>query len=887
MIVEELALRNYRCYEEATVGFEPGVTVVQGRNGSGKTSLLEATFVALYGSDALDSDEVLADVVTNGAEEGSVSLGFRQAGDRYRVTQEFRMADDDRATTRKSVLERNGEQLGDDGITSTRREIQSLLRMDAEAFVNCAYVRQGEINKLIEASPEERQRVIDELLQLGTLEEYRERASDARVGVKRVRRRLEDRIEDLGEQIDEIEEREPHEALAALEERRDELEEAISERETALENAREEERELEATVEDHEEIREELEEVAETVDELKEAIHEHEQEKEEHREAIAEREERIEELEEEIDEALAEEDADDAEAALAAAEDALDDVEDAIADAEAAVEGAETEREGLADRIGDLQDRREAVASRVEEAEQAVEDADAALDEVDDEIASVRDEIENIAVEDPVEDARETVEEAKDERAELVARVEALDDAIASDEELVEQGVCPTCEQEIDGDHRHDAIAEKREERDELADEVEDVEARIEALERRLERAREREELEDELERLEQRREDLEERRDESAERRDDAAEERDEVEKALEEAREGEEEIEEALEEHRDRLEELAEEREDAEARVERCEALVVDAERVEELERAIAEHEKDVERLDDAIEEKTERLADLRERRSALEDELGDMALDEVRERLAKIERYVDEKSEQKAALEAELRGDPDDPGDDGVIGRIGERRNAIERLEALRERRDGLEDDLAGVASLHEETEELEAMYRDLRAELRRTNVRRLDELLGEIFDMIYTSDSYAGVELDEDYELTVYEKDGEPLDPKHLSGGERAVFNLSLRCAIYRLLVEGIGGGATPLPPLILDEPTTFLDDQHVARLIDLIRTMHHDFGVEQVIVVSHDEELLDAADHRIAVEKDPTTNRSTVRVEEESGDAMARLGAATD
>ena len=109
--------------------------------------------------------------------------------------------------------------------------------------------------------------------------------------------------------------------------------------------------------------------------------------------------------------------------------------------------------------------------------------------------------------------------------------------------------------------------------------------------------------------------------------------------------------------------------------------------------------------------------------------------------------------------------------------------------------------------------------------------------------------------------------MYQKDGTPLDPEQLSGGERALFNLSLRCAIYRLLSEGIEGSA-PTPPLILDEPTVFLDSGHVSKLVELIESMT-EHGVEQIVVVSHDEELVGAADDLVAVQKDPTTNRSSV------------------
>jgi len=67
--------------------------------------------------------------------------------------------------------------------------------------------------------------------------------------------------------------------------------------------------------------------------------------------------------------------------------------------------------------------------------------------------------------------------------------------------------------------------------------------------------------------------------------------------------------------------------------------------------------------------------------------------------------------------------------------------------------------------------------------------------LERTLNETFELVYGNDAYSHIELDGEYVLTVYQKDGEPLDPEQLSGGERALFNLSLRCAIYRLLSRG--------------------------------------------------------------------------------------------
>jgi exonuclease SbcC len=64
----------------------------------------------------------------------------------------------------------------------------------------------------------------------------------------------------------------------------------------------------------------------------------------------------------------------------------------------------------------------------------------------------------------------------------------------------------------------------------------------------------------------------------------------------------------------------------------------------------------------------------------------------------------------------------------------------------------------------------------------------------------------------------------------------------------------------------MPPLILDEPTAHLDDGHVDRLNDVVEAMRT-AGVKQTIVVSHDEGLIDSADHRIQVRQRQGTNRS--------------------
>lgn len=873
MKVQQIRLENFKCYGTATLQLDHGVTVVHGVNGSGKSTLLEAVFFALYGSKSLDG-RTLDDVITTGETETAVELEFTHDGGTYHVERRLKHRGD-RASTTTCVLETPDGTV--DGARDVRAAVTDLLRMDADAFVNCAYVRQGEVNKLIHASPSERQDMIDDLLQLGALEAYRERASDARLGIKDVLDEVRGQTSELADQIDAKEDKNLHERLNELESDRSELIDNIEHYE---DQHREAERTLETAqdvLERHEETRDEIDQLETDIAALRETITETEREREQLTDQIRDlrddKETTIAERQEILDEWEIDGDAvDDRLETLAADDETL---REQLEDYKLAIQERTSEAERLRERAAELSDesteKREAadeLTATIEDDAETITERESTLADLESEIQAAREQFDDAPVafgeaeayEQTLQDERETLQS---KRTDLTASIRTTTEAIEDAEALLAEGKCPECGQPVADSPHVDVLDDRREELAVLEDEREELADEIETLDDQLDRAATLREAERTVEQLETNRENvrqlLSEKRETLSERRDQCEtlrEQADALDAEAEAKRERAADIDDEVAEIRTALGEVNAERSDVATEREALERATELADEIDRLERKHESLQEQRTNKAELNEERRTRLSEKRDRKRDLEDEFDTDRIEQARTEKQNAAQYIEQVEDQLAELR-ERRED--------IQNAIGAVKNELDELEALRERFDAAKQRRSDLESLYEEAQTLQETYGELRSELRQQNVDTLERLLNETFDLVYQNDSYAEIDLDGDYQLTVYQKDGEPLEPEQLSGGERALFNLSLRCAIYRLLAESVDGAA-PMPPLILDEPTVFLDSGHVTQLVSLVESMRQ-LGVEQIVLVSHDEELVGAADDLVRVEKNSTSNRS--------------------
>lgn len=110
------------------------------------------------------------------------------------------------------------------------------------------------------------------------------------------------------------------------------------------------------------------------------------------------------------------------------------------------------------------------------------------------------------------------------------------------------------------------------------------------------------------------------------------------------------------------------------------------------------------------------------------------------------------------------------------------------------------------------------------------------------------------AYSDVKIDDDYNIAVIGPGGEQ-DIDQISGGERVALAIALRLAIARVL-------SGKVETIIMDEPTTHLDEERRKELVNILNSFFREGGriIPQMLVITHHREIEDVADIVYSISK---------------------------
>ncbi len=790
-----MELRNYRKFRQAVLEFPDGVVGILGSNGSGKSTLMEAVAWALYGNEkSITRDGRKEGVRSSFAgmnEDCSVLLEFEIAGDHYRLYRAMK----GKSQSMEAQLVVNGKQLAktDKGVTD---EVRRILGMDYKSFFISVFARQKELNALSSLSASERGKVVRRMLGIESLTRTVEE-------IDRDRKALQDRLfgmqQDLlapdgGMRSDSIR-KELSEATSTkkgLEGELESLQGAMAGQQSEVAAAMARRDALSALEERHAKLQTERASNAKEQEAARSNLHR----------AM----ERIEELEAKQGEIKT----------LAHDQESYED---------------QVRRKEQLDSLAQAFERRRMLANQLSEAVARTARAKQELEEKGRAAAACADSKKRLqTVEESLTKATEERDSIRESSRLLDAEVRRLTTESGQKEKKLEEvrrlgpdSECPTCERKLC--EQHPFLVEK------LQRELSDLESRIKEGKEGIAQAKQ--ELDQRVQRLEA----LEKRRRAMRLRCDDEVRAQEALRSSQEKVTAAEEEVarlSEALtamgvqdyseEEHaqaKRRVQELR-------PRWDRYRKLMVELE-------ALPRWQEDLRSWEG-------RLSGLEEVGRTIERGLDGLGYMEGERRLAQS--ALDDLLERKERLSGQLA--QADKRLERLRAEESAKHTALEELER-RER-------AAGELSRQLEAQSaLGRAMRDFRESMMSRVVPTLSELSSRLFEEL-TDGKYPGMELDADYEISIFDR-GEKYALSRFSGGEADLANLCLRLAISEVIAERAGSA---LNFLILDEIFGSQDQGRKRNIMEAFAQLSRKFS--QILLITHIEDVKDLVGGAIVVQE---------------------------
>lgn len=168
MKIEAVQLENIRSHVKSTVPFTRGFNCLLGGVGCGKSSVLYSIDFALFGDPIGRSFEYL---LREGADSAKVTVQFTHNGNTYKLTRGIRRRGKSISQDVEELkLFQDEKMIASMNTGAIAEQFKAITGLDKDLFREIVWVRQEHLKELLDATPRDRQKRLDELFGLSDYE---------------------------------------------------------------------------------------------------------------------------------------------------------------------------------------------------------------------------------------------------------------------------------------------------------------------------------------------------------------------------------------------------------------------------------------------------------------------------------------------------------------------------------------------------------------------------------------------------------------------------------------------------------------------------------------------------------------------------------------------
>ena len=159
MIIKKVQLENYRSHSNTTIEFTKGVNLILGKNGRGKTSILEAISTVMFNTKDRTGKETGKSYIKFGEKSSKVDIDFiANDGREYNLKTEFF-----KTKPKKQTLKDMTGSEYDGDIQEKLEELCGIKKGFEETYENIVIAKQNEFINIFKAKPKDREEIFNKI----------------------------------------------------------------------------------------------------------------------------------------------------------------------------------------------------------------------------------------------------------------------------------------------------------------------------------------------------------------------------------------------------------------------------------------------------------------------------------------------------------------------------------------------------------------------------------------------------------------------------------------------------------------------------------------------------------------------------------------------------